>query len=78
MLFTAREAREKVNSLKGKNLKDEEIMIESKIVSAVEHGENLCCFSHVSSEMIQWLKSLGYVVEISIVGPCSEEIIVKW
>ena len=78
MLFTAREARKKVNSSKSKRLKDEEIMIESRIVSAVEYGKHSCCFKYVSPEMIQWLKSLGYVAERYIDGPCSEPIIVRW
>ncbi len=78
MLFTAREARERTDSLKNKKLKDEEIMIESRIVSAVKNGENLCRFEYISPEMIQWLKSLGYVVEVSIIHPCRETIIVTW
>lgn len=63
MLFTAKEAREKVDSLKSNKLEEEKIMAESKIVSAVEDGDNSCYIGYVESETVQWLESLGYIVE---------------
>lgn len=78
MLFTAKEAREKVDSLKNNKLEEQKIMAESKIVSAVEDGDNSCYIGYVEPETVQWLKSLGYVVECIIDPKDGSDTKVTW
>lgn len=78
MLFTAKEARERIDSLKNNKLEEEKIMAESKIVTAVENGDDSCHIGYVEFETAQWLESLGYGIERITSPKDGSDTIVKW
>lgn len=78
MLFTAKEAREKVDSLKKNKLEEEKIMAESKIVTAVENGDSSCHLGYVEFETAQWLESLGYDIKRTTNPKDGSDTMVSW
>ena len=64
-MVTAKEARERVNKLTEQEQKD----VEAEINKAIEKGKLYCIFeSEMSYATVEWLKSLGYGVEKTIIG----------
>lgn len=62
-MITASEAREIADRIKAKNLKNERKMAEEIITDAVNEGCDSYRFKiSVSSDLLEWLKSLGYQV----------------
>lgn len=60
-IFTANEARERMEALNTKPLEREKKAVEKIITEAVNNGDR-CCFLrfHISDATAEWLKSLGY------------------
>ena len=66
-MITAKEARERSNTLKVDRInQQEQEEIEKGVNRAVETGRSHCWFDYYISKATEdWLKSLGYIVEYS-------------
>ncbi len=63
-MITAKEARERIDTLETERGKQEQKTAEEKINKAVEKGESYCWLGvWISKATEKWLKSLGYDVQ---------------
>lgn len=78
-MITAKEARERVTTLKTKRGKKEAEKAENLITKAIEDGESSTYLGFYASEYtVKWLEELGYEVELIDSQRDGEDTKVSW
>ena len=78
-MITAKEAREKVDTLAKKRIQEEQEIARSRIMDAVNQGKSSCYLDiYISGETKQWLKDLGYKVRHVYGQGRRDDTEVKW
>lgn len=78
-MITAKEAREKVDTLAKKRIQEEQEIARSRIMDAVNQRKSSCYLDiYISEETKQWLKDLGYKVRHVYGQGRRDDTEVKW
>lgn len=78
-MITAKEAREKIETLKTERGKKEMKIAEAKVTTALENGESCCWLGiYISDPTFNKLKDLGYTVEQISSQRDGDDTKVKW